>query len=80
MKIVRYELGEQAPHDVDCMKVERRPDGRWSLVGSALVGDESVMFAAAEPYDSAEEAEAAGVAWAEGHGVAELHLEVMPGC
>ncbi len=80
MKIVRYELGEQASRDVDCIKVERLADGRWSLCGSALVGEESVSFVGSEPYASCQAAEDAGLAWAAEKGVQEVHLEVLPGC
>ena len=77
MKIVRYDIGDQAGHDVDCVKIERRPDGKANLTGTVLSGEESVSMVGSVICDTAEAAEAEGIAWAEGLGCEELHLEII---
>ena len=77
MKIVRYDIGDQAGHDVDCVKIERRPDGRANLTGTVLSGKDSVSMVGSAIYQNADDAEAAGLAWAESLGCEELHLEII---
>lgn len=81
MEIKKLPFGEIAPEDTDCIKITALPDGRFALVTSALLqcdGDdeaESEAVISSEEYDSYEEAEQAGLAWAEGHCVALVYVE-----
>jgi hypothetical protein len=81
MEIIKLPPGELASDDTDCIKINALPDGGFSLVASALMacgdGDEleSVALVGSEPYASYEDAEAAGLAWAEAHCVATIHVE-----
>lgn len=85
MEIVRLPHGETAPPDTDCIKINERPGEGFSLVASALMacGDgedaESVALVGSEPYQTYEAAEAAGLAWAESHCVAVIHIETGGG-
>ena len=73
MQIEKLPAGARASDEVDCIRVQELPDGRFSLTGSVLMrcGDgetaESVSLIGGEPYQSYEEAEAAGLAWANEH-------------
>ena len=70
MEIVKLPRGETAPEDSDCVSIMAMPDGKYALNCSALqncdVGDDSESSAVigGAPYDSYDEAEAAGLAWA----------------
>ena len=81
MEIIKLAPGEMAAEDTDCIKINETPDGRFSLVASALMecGDadnlESVALVSSEPYSSYEDAEAAGLAWADSHCVATVYIE-----
>jgi hypothetical protein len=74
MQVVRLPVGEQAPKDVDCISINLLDSDQALLQGSILVGDESIAIIGGEPYGSAREAEAAGVAWASEQGVALLYV------
>lgn len=80
MKIVRLEHGRAASESCDCIQIQERPDGRFDMSGNALdqcEGDDegtSVSITRGEPYDSCEAAEAAGIAWAASHCVAQLFV------
>ena len=80
MDIVRLPEGEQAPKDSDCISLAQLPDGKVQLEASALVNcgdsevDESIALVGGTSYASMEDAEAAGVAWADSHGVEELYV------
>ena len=81
MEIIKLPPGEMAAEDTDCIKINETPDGRFSLVASALMdcgdGDnlESVALVSSESYSSYDDAEAAGLAWAESHCVATVYVE-----
>ena len=81
MEIIRLAPGVMAAEDTDCIKINETPDGRFSLVASALMdcgdGDnlESVALVSSETYPSYDDAESAGLAWAEAHCVATIHIE-----
>lgn len=81
MEIIRLAPGELAAEETDCIKINEIADGRFSLVASALMncgeGDnpESVALVSSEAYHSYEQAEAAGLAWAEAHCVTTIHIE-----
>lgn len=80
MEIVKLPRGEQAPKDSDCINLLTLPDGKVQLEASALrnLGEadlaESVALLDGSAYDTAEEAEAAGLAWAESQGVDRLYV------
>lgn len=83
MDIIKLPPGEQAGEDTDCIKIERTADGRYSLITSALVacdnddvdaGDSEAVISS-DTYSSAEEAEAAGLAWAAGLCVERIYVE-----
>ena len=80
MRIERLPAGERAAEDVDCIHVEAGAGGKFYLTGSTLKRDsdpedpDSEAIVSSEPYDSAEAAEDAGVAWASGHGVELLYV------
>lgn len=75
METVKLPAGKKAPPDSDCIRIERRPDGGYGLNASALTGGESVAIVGSDPYETREAAEAAGLAWADGQGVAKLYIE-----
>lgn len=83
MEIVKLPIGKQAPKDADCISIEQMADGRHRLEGSALIncGDsdevESVSMVDGGTYDTFEAAEAAGMAWAEGHYVPQLYVSTL---
>jgi len=85
MEIVKLPLGEMAPADTDCIKINEAPVGGFTLVASALMvcGDrddtESVSLVSSEPYPSYDAAEAAGLAWAEDLCVATIYIETGGG-
>lgn len=85
MEIIKLPPGETAPADTDCIKINESPAGGFSLVASALMacGDgedaESVALVGGAPYPTFEEAEAAGLAWAESHCVATVYIETGGG-
>ena len=78
MEIVRLPLGEQAPVDADCLRIEEQPGGQYKLTASALcVGTDdgaSVSIVGGPIYATPDEAEAAGIAWADGVGVDRLFV------
>lgn len=80
MEITRLPEGESAPHDVDCVCIERREDGLFYLNGTALLdcGDsdeaESVSMIGSDAYATFEDAEAAGLAWADAHCAGHVYI------
>lgn len=74
MEIVNLDVGKAAPSDSDCISIDRRADGRYSLTGSVLSGDESIAMVGGDPYDTHEQAESEGLAWASENGVALLYV------
>ncbi|WP_404337950.1 hypothetical protein AB2M62_03830 [Sphingomonas sp. MMS12-HWE2-04] len=85
MEIIRLPPNVMASEDTDCIKINEMPDGKFSLVASALMGCgdgenlESVALVGSEPYPTYEAAEAAGLAWAETHCVSVIHIETGGG-
>jgi hypothetical protein len=81
MEIIKLPPGEMAPDDTDCIKIDGTRTGDFTLVASALMAcgdgddDESVALVGSDPYSSYDEAEAAGLAWAEAHCVATVYIE-----
>lgn len=78
MEIVRLPVGKQAPVDTDCIRIEEQSAGSYKLTASALCteadGDESVSLVETQLFESAEEAEAVGLAWATSIGVERLFV------
>lgn len=78
MEIVRLPLGEQASVDADCIRIEEQPGATYKLTTSALcVGaddGESVSIVNGPAFETVEQAEAAGVAWAANVGVERLFV------
>jgi hypothetical protein len=78
MEVVRLPVGEQAPVDADCLRIEQVSEFSFKLTASALCGGadegESVSIVDAPMFQSLPEAEAAGLAWAEDVGVQQLFI------
>lgn len=73
MDIRKLPPGEPAPSDGDCIRIQELEDGRFRLNGSVLFrcGDtdaaESVSLVGGDLYASYDDAESAGLAWANEH-------------
>ncbi|HEY0149774.1 MAG TPA: hypothetical protein VGB70_12335 [Allosphingosinicella sp.] len=80
MEITKLPLGVVAPSDTDCVRIEQEPDGTFKMTASALCagGDdqESVSIVDGPPYGSVEQAEEAGLAWADDVGAEHLYISV----
>ena len=80
MEIVNLPVGEVASDESDCIRIQELPTGAFSLNGSVLLrcGDsevaESVSLIGGETYDSYEDAESAGLAWASEHCAQTLYV------
>ena len=78
MEITRLPLGEVAPSDADCIRIEEEPDGHFKMTGSALCNGEddgeSVSVVDGPTYETAEQAEEAGLAWANDVGAEHLYV------
>jgi hypothetical protein len=80
MEVIRLPTGQPAPPDVDCIGIDRLPDGGFNLNATALLQcdngaeAESVSLIGAPPFATVEEAEAAGLAWAAEHCVARVYI------
>lgn len=81
MEIKRLAPGEIAPQDSDCIKITQAPDGRYMLITSALLqcddDDEASSEAviSGDSYESYDEAEEAGLTWAEDRCVPLVYVE-----
>lgn len=78
MEIVRLPLGEQASIDADCIRIEEQPGAIYRLTASALCASDdegdSVSIVGGLIFESLEQAEAAGIAWAASAGVEHLFV------
>jgi hypothetical protein len=78
MEIVRLPVGQQAPVDADCIRIEELPGSTFKLTASALcVGSDdgdSVSIVDGAAFESVEQAETAGTAWATSVGVERLFV------
>ena len=67
MEIIKLPVGEQAPKESDCISIDERADGKFELNTSALSNcpdadeGESASVIGSQPYDSYDQAEAAGL-------------------
>jgi hypothetical protein len=73
MEIIRLPQGEAAPVDSDCISVDT-VEGGFRLTGSLLTSEESHAIVDGDVYADEDAAEAAGVSWAAGCGVATLYV------
>ena len=80
MEITRLPVGVVAPSDTDCVRIEQEPDGTYKMTASALCagGDdnESVSIVDGLPFPNAQEAEDAGLAWADDVGAEQLYISL----
>ena len=78
MDIIRLPVGQQAPVDADCIRIEEQPGAAFRLTASALCtgadDGESVSIVSGPVFATADQAEAAGVAWAASVGVERLFV------
>jgi hypothetical protein len=80
MDIVKLPLGEPAPADGDCIRIQEVAGGKFMLGGSVLFrcGDvdatESVSLVGGDTYASYDDAESAGLAWANEHCAETLYV------
>lgn len=78
MQIERLPLGQQAPYEADCIRIEEQADGRFKLTASALCMEEdegeSVSIVGGPLFETIEQAEKAGLAWAESVGAERLYI------
>ena len=85
MEIVRLPAGEIGADESDCIQIQQLPGGEFALSGSVLLtcGDgeaaESVSLLGGDPYPTYEDAEAAGLAWADEHCVGTLIISRSDG-
>ena len=80
MQLIRLPIGSPADVDTDCIRIEALEGGGHRLTGTALcaVEDEgaSVSLMNGLTYATRDDAEAAGVAWADSVGVRRLYISV----
>jgi hypothetical protein len=78
MEIVKLPLGKQASVDADCIRIEQLPAGSFQLTASAMCTGfdegESVSIVEGLVFETFEQAEATGVAWAANVGVERLFV------
>ncbi|UYY58295.1 hypothetical protein [Sphingomonas sp. S2-65] len=80
MEIIKLPVGHTAAEDTDCIRIQELPGGKFELNGSVLAscGDadafESVSMVGSDPYASSDDAESAGLAWANEHCVERLYV------
>jgi hypothetical protein len=78
MEVVRLPVGEQAPVEADCIRIEQTAKAVFKLTGSALCRNadeaESVSIIDAPRFENSAKAEAAGLEWAANVGVERLFV------
>ena len=74
MEIINLPPGEEAPDDSDCISVQQLPDGTFNLTGAALCGEESVALVSDMLFETEDQANQAGLAWAAAQGVEQLYV------
>jgi hypothetical protein len=78
MEVVKLPLGKQASVDADCIRIEEQTAGTYKLTASAMCtganeGD-SVSIVDGLVFETFEEAESTGLAWAADVGVERLFV------
>jgi hypothetical protein len=80
MEVIRLPESKQANVEDDCIRLEEQPDNRWRLTATALCTasdeGESASIIGGLVFTSLEEAEKAGLAWAEDVGVERLFISI----
>ena len=80
MEITRLPVGDVPPSDTDCVRIEQEPDGTYKMTASALCAgrddNESVSIVDGLPFATVQQAEEAGVAWANDVGAEQLYISV----
>jgi hypothetical protein len=80
MEITRLPVGKVASSDKDCVRIEQEPDGTYKMTASALCAgrhdSESVSIVDGLPFASVQQAEEAGIAWANDVGSEQLFISV----
>jgi hypothetical protein len=80
MEITRLPVGKAAPPDADCVRIEEGPNGDFKMTASALCtrqdDGESVSIIDWPRFVTAQEAEDAGVTWANEVGAEHLYVSV----
>lgn len=79
MEIVKLPLGEQASADADCIRIEEQKVGSYKLTATAMCsgtddGESVSIVGSGLEFETAEEAEATGLAWAAEVGVQRLFV------
>lgn len=78
MEITRLPVGEVAPSDTDCIRIEQEADGTYKMTASALCAgqddNESVSIVDGLVFPSIHQAEEAGIAWANDVGAEQLYI------
>lgn len=77
MHVKRLAPGVRAPDGWDFIEIEQTPSGRFQVIG-AVIFDKSAMFGQ-ETFATAQEAEQAGISWAQGLGSQILYLATVDG-
>ena len=80
MEITRLPVGDPAPTDADCIRIEELAGGNYKLTASALCNGEgvaeSVSIVAGPIFATVQQAEEAGLAWAEDVGSEQLYVSL----
>lgn len=79
MELIRLPVGEPADVDTDCIRIEELTDGTYRLTGTALCGADdaaSVSLVNGLSFATQDQAEQAGLTWAESVGVDRLHISL----
>jgi hypothetical protein len=85
VEIIRLPVGQRASSETDCIRIQETPNSQFELEGSVLLncGDgeeaESVSLIGSDPYETLEDAEAAGLAWAGEHCVEVIYVSRSDG-
>lgn len=80
MEITRLPVGEVAPPDADCIRIEEGVNGNFKMTASALCtgqdNGESVSIIDWPAFGTVRQAEEAGLAWANEVGAEHLYVAV----
>lgn len=79
MDVIKLRVGKQAAIDADCIRIEEQPSGTYRLTASALCaatdeGESVSIVGDGLEFETVEQAEATGVAWAAEVGVEQLFV------
>lgn len=78
MEVIKLPMGKQASVDADCIRIEELPAGTYQLTASAMCTGadegESVSIIDGPVFETFEQAESTGLAWAASVGVERLFV------